>query len=87
MMEDRIRECKYRLVEINQTEAQRKEKIFSCLIFYAAQTQSSTFELDRQGYLSVCFFCEDCDESGGEKPFCNKVADSIFAGQWFQLNG
>ena len=33
------------------------------------------------------FFCEDCDESGGEKPFCNKVVDGIFAGQWFQLNG
>lgn len=79
-MEDRIREFKYRLVKINQTEAQRKKKIFSCLIFYAALAQSSTFELDHQGYLSVCFFCEDCDESGGEKPFCNKVVNGVFAG-------
>ena len=86
-MEDRIRDFKYRLVEINQTEAQRKKKIFGCLIFYAALAQSLTFELDRQDYLSVCFFGEDCDESGGEKPFCNKVVDGIFAGQLFQLNG
>lgn len=85
--EERISESKHRLIETSQSEAQRKRKLFSNLIPCATLVQSPTFELDWQGYLSVCFCVKTLIALGGERTVCNKVVDPILAGQLFQLNG